>query len=226
MGNIHPWWSLVQSLCHTHDFRRDPTQTSHDGDPLLMHLREAGLPVNVASLNYRLSPSILHPGHQEDVIEALRYLKDQYNMKQYVLVGHSAGACLAFQTGYVVPGCQGIIGGEGIYDLERLVDEYPEYQGFVEEAFGKDTDVWRQASPSTIVKVHYNDPSLKCQLVQSKEDELLSPKQTERMISALQSTGIDVRDIAWVEGTHDSSITTPDFFAVVRTLIVEIINEK
>jgi kynurenine formamidase len=191
-----------------------------------MHLREADLPLNLASLNYRLSPSILHPGHQEDVIEALRYLKDQYSMEQYILVGHSAGACLAFQTGYIVPGCRGIVGGEGIYDLEHLVDEYPDYRGFVEEAFGKETDVWWQASPSTIVKVHYNDPSLKCQLVQSKEDELLSPKQTERMISVLQRTGIDVRDVAWVEGTHNSSITTPDFFAVVRTLVVEIFNEK
>jgi kynurenine formamidase len=226
MGNIHPWWSMVQSLCYTVEFRRDPRQTSHDGELLLMHLRNEDLPVNLASLNYRLSPSILHPGHQEDVIAALRHLRDQYGMEQYILVGHSAGACLAFQTGYVVPGCQGIVGVEGIYDLEHLVDEYPDYRGFVEEAFGKKIDVWRQASPSTIVTVHYNDPSLKCRLVQSKEDQLLSPKPTERMISILQSTGVDGRDIAWIKGNHNSTITTPDFFEVVRMLVVEILNEK
>ena len=78
--------------------RRDPRQTSHDGDPLLNYLRGTDLPLTLASVNYRLSPAVRHPSHQEDVIAALTYLKEQYGMKEYILVGHSAGATLAFQS--------------------------------------------------------------------------------------------------------------------------------
>jgi kynurenine formamidase len=120
--------------------RRDPRQASHDGDPLLKYLRGTDLPLTLASVNYRLSPAVRYPSHQEDVIASLTYLKQQYGMKEYILVGHSAGAAVAFQSAQV-SGCLGIIGVEGIYDLQELVNEYPEYEDFVEQAFGKDKAV-------------------------------------------------------------------------------------
>jgi kynurenine formamidase len=193
---------------------------------LLQHLLEKDLPINLASINYRLSPEIVHPGHQNDVIAALNYVKDHYGMKQYALVGHSAGACLAFQAGYVVPGCRGIVGVEGIYDLKQLVLQYPLYRGFVEESFGKEEKTWNDASPTTIASMSHKGSSLKVQLVHSREDELLSPQQTEAMLSVLKDNADDIPDIAWVTGTHDETITLPDFFAIVHTFVHHIVIAK
>ena len=209
--------AFYQSNC-----RRDPRQTSSDGDPLLNYLRKTNsTTITLASLNYRLSPAVRHPGHQEDVIAALNYLKERYRMQEYILIGHSAGACLAFQVAHV-PGCRGIVGVEGIYDLNELVEEYPEYQEFVEETFGKDKDVWRKASPTNIIS--YFPLTLTVQLVQSTEDQLLSPRQTQLMFSQLQKTNITLNETAWIRGTHDISITTPEFSMVVYNFTIQILN--
>ena len=67
-----------------------------------------------ASINYRLSPYLdhpqnpstaddparnaKHPDHVVDVSKALAFLENKYNISSgYLLVGHSAGATLAFQ---------------------------------------------------------------------------------------------------------------------------------
>jgi kynurenine formamidase len=209
---------LGSDSCYLSDGRRDPRQTSHDGDPLLWFLQKTKLPVTLASLNYRLSPAVRHPSHQEDVIAALEHLKERYGMKEYVLVGHSAGACLAFQSAHV-SGCKGIIGVEGIYDIEELVKEYPEYENFVEEAFGRDKGVWQKASPTYI---DLSTP-LTIKLVQSIEDELLSPRQTELMYSRMKNTKVPIQDIASIKGSHDTSIRTQEFFTVVYDFVAQLI---
>jgi kynurenine formamidase len=198
--------------------RRDPSQTSHDGDRLLKYLKDSKLRLSLASVNYRLSPPNQHPSHQQDVIAALEYLK-KMGMKEFILVGHSAGACLSFQAAYV-DGCKGVIGAEGIYDLEALVQEYPEYEFFVEDAFGKEKAIWREASPANI---KYGSSSLVVQLVQSTQDQLLSPRQTELMQAQLQTTPVTLQPISWVKGTHDKAITTPQFFSVVEKFIARLL---
>jgi len=140
-------------------------------------------------------------------------------MTKYVLFGHSAGACLAFQASHV-SGCKGVIGVEGIYDLEDLVEEYPEYEEFVEEAFGRDTSVWQKASPT-----HLDfESTLTVKLIQSTEDQLLSPRQTRLMFSKLKNTNVKLEEIAWIKGTHNSSITTPEFCSLVYALIAQTLN--
>ena len=189
---------------------------------MLTYLREHHLDANLASLNYRLSPAVKHPSHEDDVIAALNYLKQEYGMKTYVLVGHSAGACLAFQSHDSVSGCKGIIGVEGIYDLTELVDEYPEYRYFVEEAFGKDKSVWQEASPTFRVHQRPLISDLTIQCVQSLEDDLLSPRQTETMFRVLSETKVNLKEIAWIRGTHDISITTPTFHNLVYNFIIKL----
>ena len=176
--------------------------------------------MNLASMNYRLSPSIQHPLHQEDVIAALHYLIRKYEMKQFILIGHSAGACLAFQSAHV-PGCKGVIGVEGVYDLEELLKEYPKYTDIVEGAFGTDNAIWHEASPTRLV---HDLPMLTVQLVQSTEDELLSARQTELMSSSLEATKLNVRDVAWIKSSHDDALSTPEFFAVVNNFIQTILD--
>jgi kynurenine formamidase len=172
-------------------------------------------------VNYRLSPPVVHPAHQEDIIAALVFLKERYGMQEFILVGHSAGACLAFQASHI-SGCKGIVGAEGIYDLNELVAEYSDYDYFIEDAFGKDKSKWRQASPTEII-TDRNLSNLTVLLIQSTEDELLSPRQTERMYSVLKRTNVHLQDIAWTRGTHDTSITTPEFCTIVYNFIAHIL---
>lgn len=150
---------------------------------------------------------------------AIGYLKEEYGMKEYVLVGHSAGACLAFQCSHV-PGCRGILGVEGIYDIEELVKEYPEYIDFVEEAFGSDKTVWRKVSPTKVIQP---SPNMVVKLVQSTEDELLSPRQTQLMFSKLQTMKVQLQDIAWIEGSHDNSIRSQEFCALAHNFTAQLL---
>ncbi|RPB28420.1 alpha/beta-hydrolase, partial [Terfezia boudieri ATCC MYA-4762] len=128
----------------------DPTQIKTQGHAILTHLLSRFPLLNAASIDYRLSPhpthaavgeTVNHPAHLEDVRAALKFLNDTYQMRNYILIGHSAGATLCFQIlGSGTP-CTGllpkaVIGLAGIYDLRGLVEEYPDYRGFVEGAFG------------------------------------------------------------------------------------------
>jgi kynurenine formamidase len=185
---------------------------------LLKYLKESNLPVSLASLNYRLSPPNQHPSHQQDVIAALEFLRTR-GMKEFILVGHSAGACLSFQAAHV-EGCKGVIGAEGIYDLEALVQEYPQYEFFVEDAFDKDKEIWREASP---LNLKYDSSSLIVQLVQSRQDQLLSPRQTELMQAKLQKTTVTLQPISWINGRHNAAITTTQFFSVVEKFITRLL---
>ncbi|OJD15977.1 hypothetical protein AJ78_03809 [Emergomyces pasteurianus Ep9510] len=129
------------------NFPQDPTAT----DP--SHLRKA-----------------THPDHLNDVRTAIAYLQDKYGFgEKYILVGHSCGATLAFQTVMgQVPNSRAregtstgpkielpiaIVGVEGIYDLRALRDtfkEYLVYQEFIEAAFGSDENIWDGASPARV----------------------------------------------------------------------------
>ena len=137
---------------------RDPTQTKAMGHGLLQYLVTASSNgLNAASIDYRLSlhphhapvgETVVHPAHLEDVQSALGFLCDSYGMRNYILVGHSAGATLALQVlaatatataaaeARALPLAKGVVCLEGIYDLPHLVKEYPDYRGFVEGAFG------------------------------------------------------------------------------------------
>lgn len=70
-------------------------------------------------------------------------------MTKYLLAGHSAGATIALQS---VMDCEdegpeGVLGVNGIYDLEGLVTWREEYKELVEGAFGG-VEGWKRASPN------------------------------------------------------------------------------
>jgi kynurenine formamidase len=187
--------------------------------------------IGFASLNYRLSTppplpqfaqftepenparNVKHPAHLNDIIVGLDYLQATYGIRgNYILVGHSCGATLALQipngTGIVPPAA--ILGVEGIYDLEKLRDDYvhiPMYQYFTESAFGKDKEEWKKASPVT----QKNEAGFIWEkakvvaLAQSEEDELVNVAQRDGMWDVLKrNERIGRRDILIeVKGKHD-----------------------
>lgn len=195
---------------------RDPTITDRSFDhtvDVLLSSRWIHKIKGFASLSYRLSPhpdqkllsstseisnqEVKHPDHINDILMGFVYLQQNFAVgNQYVLVGHSCGATLAFQTimsqfnytGFIKPKI--IVGVAGIYNLRGLRDRHPGsgYEDFISGAFGKDEKVWDSASPVNIKPLENPWPEGKMAiLVSSPADELIESKQVEEFEKTLNS---------------------------------------
>lgn len=193
-----------------------------------------------ASIDYRLSahpdypqnpsntdPAHLraakHPDHIRDVHNGLSYLQHRFGFKErYVLVGHSCGATLAFQSvmkslqpsfNWVPP--MAILGNAGIYDLKLLRDTYKVnsmYQQLIEGAFGSDEDVWNAVSPAVAQGCDSVNEGwsigLLAVLAHSEDDILVDHAQVEAMKIGLQRwVNINRQqrhvEVLFTEGGHD-----------------------
>lgn len=225
-----------ESLCHDFVFFihggawRDPTNSFKDGTRLLNSLSkiftkdngsETGL-IGV-SLDYRLSPQVLHPVHLQDVALGLDYINQNYKVKRAIIVGHSVGATIALQlfkewnswsdsVKAILSKVRVIVGSEGIYDIRALLRDDPSYESFIREALGQNTSYkdWDELSPLSETRIDPgNEPprlnfSGRLVIVHSMEDELLSYKiQPEIAKRLLRSSEIEV-DVKYIaNGLHD-----------------------
>jgi len=157
---------------------RDPKITDANAHRLLNRVKShsPGSFGGLASCDYRLSPEVKDPAHMQDCLDGIAALKREHTITQITLVGHSCGAFLAGQIALHLSVRQ-IVGVEGIYDLQELVDEYPSYAGFVGEAFGTN---WPQI-PWEKLPLAY--------VVQSPDDELLSMRQSLRRGNLVLASG-------------------------------------
>jgi len=209
----------------------------------------------LVSLNYSLSPYpnhpsnpsppnnpseepdssrlVHHPQHIIDVITALIFLQRAGALTHsYTLVGHSAGATLAFQSimrgaewfqreeylsSLLPPRC--ILGVNGLYDLPTLIDDpgpkhrplIPIYDEILVGAFCADprqkascVKVLTSASPALGAAVQHCREFI---LAQSLEDTLVPYSQTETMLRHLGSLKetdpkVVVRQVD-ISGDHD-----------------------
>ncbi|KAK6335549.1 hypothetical protein TWF696_002320 [Orbilia brochopaga] len=227
---------------------RDPANSKADATHLLHALVHTPQNITLcgATLNYRLSPSekapdnnAHHPDHVADILAAITFLQHRYQFgRKYILVGHSAGATLALQSlrsifngrniDSVIPGAEGYLPGglpsavvcaEGIYSLPDLVDEYPAYASFVENAFGPPSQIWIDASPACLPgwKSEYDGRIV---IVQSTEDELLSLRQATGFVRALEAEGVRV-DVEIVGGTHGEVYKRGELVLIVKKVLDE-----
>ncbi|KAK5114860.1 hypothetical protein LTR62_002017 [Meristemomyces frigidus] len=170
-----------------------------------------------------------HPDHINDVLTAILYLQERYLFQdRYILVGHSVGATLAFQVAMKrywgvqyestyalelnVEPPLAILGVEGIYDLPALVKYHrkePVYEGFVSNANGSDSAVWKAVSPvEGLYEQSWPDGRLVV-IAHSHGDELVEWEQAELMVAALEGQGwddkSDARHLKVLEmtGKHD-----------------------
>ncbi|MCJ1403595.1 hypothetical protein MMC11_006818 [Xylographa trunciseda] len=222
---------------------RDPLITSRTFQPALSYLSPKELPIaGVASLNYRLSPYLTHPTnpsspddvarntrhptHIEDVLTAISWLEKEYRIgEDYVLVGHSCGATLAFQvvmgqwhsatgntTGiddFQLP--RAIVGVEGIYDQFQLGESYKHsafatiYQDFLRGAFGENEREWSKASPAYADFAHSWKTGRLAVLAWSRDDELVDELQLLMMQKNLHEEKDEMRRdvIVQLTGKHD-----------------------
>jgi predicted esterase len=149
-----------------------------------------------------------------DVLTALAYLQNKAKFSDnYILLGHSCGATLAFQvvmshskwntpSALKVAKPIAVVGLNGLYDMPTLIREPGEkhahlqgvYETFTRLAFGDDESVWQEISPVSVGdwKSEWAEGT-KVVLVQSKEDSLVPYRQLVDMRDALErSKGSDL----------------------------------
>ncbi|PWW76062.1 alpha/beta-hydrolase [Tuber magnatum] len=204
----------------------DPKMTKSAGHPLINSLLPKYPRLNAASINHRLSPHprypsngnvAKHPNHIDDVHLALSFLRERYSMKREksVLVGHSAGAYMAFQ---VDAGCgvaaAVVVGIEGIYHLGKLVEEYADYEGFVERAFGGG---WKGVDGEVLADIEDGEKGGgRVVLIHSSQDELLSFGQSRYWAGVLRGRGRVVREVYDVAGNHNEVLEGAELVEVVE----------
>jgi pimeloyl-ACP methyl ester carboxylesterase len=204
---------------------RDPRQTHKDFDPALNILLSGDLKYNstldrilgFASIDYGLSkhpsdpndpgPALKHPQHVQDVCDALKWLANTHGVgrldstgDQYILIGHSAGATMAYQIAMGIIQAEvkmplAVVGIAGIYDILCFVDDplhpdrYEPYKQMIVDAFGEDEKVWKSASPALRedLLIHKTSWDTKIAwLFHSDADELVEPDQSKRMLTLFE----------------------------------------
>ncbi|ODV87109.1 hypothetical protein CANARDRAFT_5665 [[Candida] arabinofermentans NRRL YB-2248] len=133
----------------------DPNNTLDDFDSLIEKIDSlTEKRVDLFSLEYRLSPQVIHPTHLLDVLEALHLIYSQYKVREVVIVGHSVGATLCSQIidykhvlekyelefTKQLPQIKSVVFLAGIYDVGNMLQDHPEYISFVEKAFNSEND--------------------------------------------------------------------------------------
>jgi kynurenine formamidase len=212
---------------------RDPKITYDDGDYLAEELLKKSCVKNLscASVNYRLSPEVQHPGHLEDLLSALGYLYRAHGAKDVVLVGHSAGACLALQSilldnsgledeysSAMLSKVKIVIPVDGIYEFVKLVEVYPDYADFMEMAFGTDKAKWSAYDPGSGIQKIRKDNVEKIIVTQSPEDELLDNSQVLALTEALKFESRRVSHAA-IKGSHYELVAGDELVDVVNSAL-------
>jgi acetyl esterase/lipase len=117
-------------------------------------------------VNYRLTPTVRHPGHVQDAARATAWALE--NVERFggrkdrvFLSGHSAGGhlvtLLLFEpsylkaVGHAPEELAGVIALSGIFDLTRPIDDTPEggFEAFIFPPFGRDKAARLAASPGS-----------------------------------------------------------------------------
>jgi len=163
-------------------------------EPLARNFAAEGIVAVVPE--YRLSPQVKYPSHNEDVRDAIEWVVSQagkygFSQDRMAMLGHSAGAhvaaCLAADPGDLpknVPSA--FIALSGIYDLPALDKKWPGYdKWFLEKAFGA-RGGWKTASPKfSKLKNH-----AKWLVIHGEADELVDTAQSSEFASVLKAQGI------------------------------------
>ncbi|OZJ05255.1 hypothetical protein BZG36_02320 [Bifiguratus adelaidae] len=200
----------------------------------------------VAVINYRLSLQefndrghpVVHPDHINDCSAAIKYLvsaSTRYGFRSdaIYLVGHSAGGqlggLLVFDESFlkeVRHSIKGVVGVEGIYDIPRLLETWPNYIGFIKQGFGDDAAVYQKASPQ-YASPHRPDGRIRLPsylIVHSPEDELVDMEQSNRYFEHVREAGagpVVELDIS-MKGTHFDMLQTEPFSTRIVKFVYDV----
>lgn len=164
--------------------------------------------IGVAVVNYRLSPTIAHPGHAEDAARAIAWVHSNIrahggNPERIFISGHSAGgyltALLALDATYLKahslrPGkLAGFMPISGFFYVDEVAPDR------TKDVWGEDPADWDEASPSTYLRA--SAPPLL--FLYADGDAPWRRKQNEDFAAALQAKGnAEVRTLEIADRDH------------------------
>ncbi|KAK7693622.1 hypothetical protein QCA50_003191 [Cerrena zonata] len=207
----------------------------------------------VAVPNYRLTKPetpIKHPAHAEDVLHFLHFLLDWegpkesgrpcYDSERFYLVGHSCSAHMlasiflspipptAFPTlepsGRLLEATLGIIFSEGIYDIDLLLESFPEYKAwFIADVFGEHDSY----APSNTAAYNLRPEARHVYwlIMHSLGDTLVDIKQSrkfhEHITGMVEDSDVKVMWDDSLEGDHDEVLTKEQYAAIVARFVLD-----
>jgi len=212
----------------------------------------------VAVPNYRLTTRdptkndcLRHPAHAEDVLHFLDFLvtwsgpqeaDKLYDPQRIYLIGHSCSAhmlsSIFLDSSSVTPSLtlshpllrsiQGIIMSEGIYDLDLLLESFPNYrEWFVISAFGQDRPLSEFAT--TKYSLRESSTHIRWLLIHSRGDTLVDLPQSEAMFEHLSQSHTSVglapeslvyKSVDKLEGEHNNIFTDDIYVKIVRDFVL------
>jgi acetyl esterase/lipase len=157
---------------------------------------------NVASINYRMAPKWQTPAPIEDVVNAIKYLREhaeelRIDTNNFVLIGRSAGAQIALLASYTLHenGLKGVVDFYGpadmvwgysvpssplIMDSRKVMDQY------IGGSYSQVPQKYFDCSPI----VYVNKSSVPTLIIHGSNDVLVSPEHSHRLNGALQNNGV------------------------------------
>ena len=155
------------------------------------------------SINYRLSPKVVHPVHVQDVSDAIMWIYKNAihysaDPNKIFLLGHSAGAHLAAlvstdetylrKSGGELSLIQGVVLLDGAgYDIPVLMtDAKSKVKEWYAQAFGKSKKEWEQASPVSYIKPNKKIPAFMIAYAGDHETSEMEAKILSRSLTDAQ----------------------------------------
>ena len=162
----------------------------------------AGLGYAVASIDYRLSPQFKWPAQRDDLLAAIRFLREHatglgIDADRLVLLGRSAGGQMATAAAYaeVIPGVRGVVDLYGPTDFDltweaatrpRSLDHRYNLELFLGGTPETARDAYRSASGAMLVTPRA-PPTL---ILHGGLDINVFPEQAERLDQKLAAAGV------------------------------------
>ncbi|KAJ4488103.1 Alpha/Beta hydrolase protein, partial [Lentinula aciculospora] len=197
--------------------------------------------------NYRLSSGsndIYHPNHAEDILQLLVFITETrpnlprvFDPSRIYLISHSCGAHMLASillnsssisptltpSSTVLNAIQGVILSEGIYDIDRLLVDFPAYRSwFILEAFNNLPSYAAFKATSLGLRTHNHMQWL---IIHSKGDTLVNVAQSEAMLARLKILYGGTNDQA-VQGNteelveeHDALLNAASYLRIVVEFI-------
>ena len=170
-------------------------------------------PQDPASTPRREYREARHPDHLNDVRSGLAFLQREYGIaSNYILLGHSAGATLAFQVLATAAGAgvevtlpKAVVGIAGIYDFNAVNSRSNgAYAPFLSMAFGQPGE-WNRVAPMNFlgdINKNWRD-SGRVILGWSRNDELVDEPEIDNMALRLCREHYSLNVHKDLEGGHD-----------------------
>ena len=168
------------------------------------------------SINYRLSPDVMHPSHVEDTASALAWIYK--NIEDYggdrekiYIMGHSAGASIGAlvatsekylqKEGLDLNILKGVIlldgAGYNMEEVKELNEKF--YSRIYEPAFGDDPEVLKDASPVLFIS---SDKGIPPFLIFYIEKRPLGSYSSKNLAEKLENCGIYAELVPIYDKTH------------------------